>query len=196
MFILEGKNLTYSSPDGYIKNVNLNLKHSEIHAFIIKNSSEQKVFLESIMKSLENPSSQGEIWIQDQLLTSTRVAKSNIAILHQKPLLIKNFSIAENLNFTNIPKRRFIPFVDWGKTKRRAKEILAKLDFPFDVRTKVRNLSDEDKRLIYITSVILQNPKVIIMHEPMEGLSPKNATKLYNITQLSHLEKCSSFNGL
>lgn len=175
-FIFEIKNLTNSSPDGYIKNINVNLGYSEIHALIVKNSSEQKVFIESVKNLLDNPRAQGEILFRNQLLKKDD--KNRISILHQKPLLINNFSIAENLNLINLPTRRFLPLIDWGKIKRNAKRSLEKLDFQFDDRIKVRNLSDEDKRLVYITSVFLQNPQVIIMHEPMEGLSAKNAAKL------------------
>jgi two-component sensor histidine kinase/ABC-type cobalamin/Fe3+-siderophores transport system ATPase subunit len=178
--IFEIKNLTNSSPDGNIKNINLKLGYSEIHALIVKNSSEQKVFIESVKNLLDNSSAQGEILFKNQLLKDSKSWKNKISILHQKPLLIKNFSIAENLNLTSIPTRRFFPLIDWGKIKRNAKESLEKLDFQFDYRVKVRNLSDEDKRLVYIASVFLQSPEVIIMHEPMEGLSAKNAIKLYN----------------
>jgi two-component sensor histidine kinase/ABC-type cobalamin/Fe3+-siderophores transport system ATPase subunit len=180
-FIFECKNLTNSSPDGYIKNINLNLGYSEIHTLIVKNSSEQKVIIESIKNLLDHSNAQGELWFKNQLLKNSKLDKSKIAILHKKPLLINNFSVAENLNFTNIPTRRFLPFVNWDKIRSKAKENLEKFDFHLDYRNKVRNLSDEDKRLVYITSVFLQNPEVLIMHEPMEGLSAKNATKLYNI---------------
>jgi two-component sensor histidine kinase/ABC-type uncharacterized transport system ATPase subunit len=180
-FIFECKNVTNSSPDGYINNINITLGYSEIHALIVKNSSEQKVFIEALMNLLDHPKAQGELWFENQSLKNRKLSRNKIGILHQKPLLINNFSVAENLNLLNIPTRRFLPFIDWGKIKRKAKRNLEKLDFQLDYRTKVRNLSDEDKRLVYMTSVFLQNPEVIIMHEPMEGLSAKNATKLYNI---------------
>lgn len=180
-FIFECKNITNSSPDGYINNINITLGYSEIHALIVKNSSEQKVFIESLMNLLDSSNAQGELWFKNQSLKNRKLSRYKIAILHQKPLLISNFSVAENLNLTNIPTRRFLPFIDWGKIKSKAKRNLEKLDFQLDYRTKVRNLSDEDKRLVYMTSVFLQKPEVMIMHEPMEGLSAKNATKLYNI---------------
>lgn len=176
-FIFECKNLTNNSPDGSFKNFNFNLGYSEIHAFIIKNSSEQKIFIESIMKLLDNPHAQGEIWFKDQVLNENDAKR--ISILHQKPLLIENFTVSENLHLSNLPKRTFMPFIDWGKIKRNSKKVLDDFDFDIDNRSKVCHLSDEDKRLVYITSVFLQNPKVIIMHEPMEGLSPAKATRVY-----------------
>jgi ABC-type sugar transport system ATPase subunit len=179
-FIFECRNVTNITPDGNIKNININLGYSEIHAIIVKNSSEQKVLIESIMNLLDQPNATGELRFKDQLFKDSKLNKNKISILHQKPLLINNFSVAENLNLGNIPTRRFLPFIAWGKIKNKAKKNLEKIDFQIDYRTKVRHLSDEDKRLVYITRIFLQNPEVIIMHEPMEGLSAKNATKLYN----------------
>ncbi|MEH7332580.1 histidine kinase dimerization/phosphoacceptor domain -containing protein [Neobacillus drentensis] len=179
-FIFECRNLTKNTPDGHIKNININLRYSEIHAIIVKNSSEQKVLIESIKNLLDHPKAQGELRFKDQSLKTNKHNKNKIAILHQKPSLINNFSVAENLNLGNIPTMRFLPFINWRKIKSKSKIYLEKLDFPIDYRTKVRNLSDEDRRLVYITRIFLQYPEVIIMHEPMEGLSAENATKLYN----------------
>jgi two-component sensor histidine kinase/ABC-type cobalamin/Fe3+-siderophores transport system ATPase subunit len=179
-FIFECRNVTNITPDGNIKNININLGYSEIHAIIVKNSSEQKVLIESIMNLLDQPNANGELRFKDQLVNDSTLNKNKIAILHQKPLLINNFTVAENLNLGNIPTLRFLPFVAWGKIKKKSKKNLEKIDFQIDYRTKVRHLSDEDKRLVYITRIFSQNPEVIIMHEPMEGLSAVNATKLYN----------------
>jgi ribose transport system ATP-binding protein len=180
-YIFECKNVSYISPDGVIENLHVNLKYAEIHAIIAKSSSEQKVLIEAIKNLLDNPSAEGEIWFKNHLLVNKRMDKRKISILHQKPLLIANFTVAENLAWTKIPKRKFLPFIDWGKVKHKAKIGLEQLDFQLDFKAKIRNLSAEDKRLVYIASVFLQYPEVIIMHEPMEGLSSKNATKLYNI---------------
>jgi ribose transport system ATP-binding protein len=106
---------------------------------------------------------------------------NKIAILHQKPLLINNFTIAENLNFTSVPRRRFFPFIDWGKIKKNSINILEKLDFQFYYNDKVKTLSEENKKIVYIARVFMQNPEVIIMHEPIEGLSARNVSKLYHI---------------
>jgi two-component sensor histidine kinase/ABC-type branched-subunit amino acid transport system ATPase component len=179
--IFEIKNLTYNSPDGYIDNINLNLGYAEIHALIVKNSLEQSVFLQSIMNLLDNHGANGEIRFKDKILNGKKIIKKEVSLLHHKPLLIDNLSIAENLNLTNVPTRRFLPFIDWGKIRSKSIFILEKLDFQFNYSTKVKKLSEENKKIVYISGVFLQNPEVIIMHEPMEGLSAKNVSKLYNI---------------
>jgi two-component sensor histidine kinase/ABC-type multidrug transport system ATPase subunit len=180
-FIFEVKNLTHSSPDGYLDNVNLNLGYKEIHALIINNSLEQNVFLQSIKNVLDFQDTHGEFKFKDKIFKKNKHSKNKISILYQKPLLISNFSIAENLNFSNIPTRGILPLIDWNTLKNRSINLLEKLDFPFHYNTKVRDLSEENKKIVYIAKVFMQNSEVIIMHEPMEGLSPKNVSKLYNI---------------
>lgn len=179
-FILECNNITFTSPDGDIDNLNFNLKYSEIHAFILKNSSEQKVFIQAIKNLLEKPRSKGKIRFKDKGLTNNKQDINKIAILQQKPLLIKNFSIAENLNLSNIPTRKLFPFIDWIKVNKRAKTVLTQLDFQFDYKMKVKYLTDEEKRIVYIARGFMQNPEIIVIQEPMEGLSDINASKIYN----------------
>ncbi|WBL14684.1 histidine kinase dimerization/phosphoacceptor domain -containing protein [Sutcliffiella sp. NC1] len=179
-FLFECRNVTNNSPNGFINNISLQVGYSEIHALIVKNSSEQKVFIESIKNLLEEQTIPGEILVESKPFHPSRKSY-RIGLLHQKPLLISNFSVAENLNLVNIPTIRFLPFINWRKIKRSSKDILNKLDFEIDHKKKVYNLSDEEKRIVYLASEFLQNPKMMIMHEPMEGLSAKNASKLYNI---------------
>lgn len=180
-FILECSIVTFKSPDGDINNLNFNLKYSEIHAFILKNSSEQKVFIHAIKNLLEKKSSGGVLRFKDKVVTNHQHGKNKIEIIQQEPLLISNFSIAENLNLLRMPTRKFLPFVDWRKIKQRAENVLAQLDFQFDYKTKVKHLSDEERRIVYIARGFMQKPEIIVIQEPMEGFSDINASKLYNI---------------
>ncbi|WP_249316787.1 histidine kinase dimerization/phosphoacceptor domain -containing protein [Bacillus sp. FJAT-50079] len=178
--IFECKNLTNDSPDGSIKNINLNVDYSEIHAIIAKNSSEQKVLIEAIINSLDNPNNTGKLWYKKKLVKNNKF-NNKIVILHQTPLLFNFFSVAENLSFANIPTRRFLPIINWRKIKNHAKEVLEQFDLQLDYRTKTGSLSDEEKRLVYIASAFSKTPEVIIMQEPMEGLSDIRAAKLHDI---------------
>lgn len=179
-FIFECNHITFTSSDGDLNNLSFNLKYSEIHAFILKNSSEQKVFIQALKNAVEKPSLNGEMKIKDKVLTNDKHAKNQISILQQKPSLIKNFSIAENLNLSSLPRRRFLPFVDWKKVNKRAENVLTLLDFQFDYRKKVKYLSDEERRIVYIARGFMQDPEILVIQEPMEGLSDSNASKLYN----------------
>ena len=180
-YIFEIQNLTYKSPDGNIDHVNLNLGYGEIHALIIKNSSEQNVFMEALKAVQERQGGQGIFKLKDQLLIDRNLRKNKIVIMQQKPLLFNNFSIAENLNYSNLPTRKYLPLINWWKVRRRAEDILSKLDFQLNQNTKVAKLSEENKRIVYIAGIFMGSPEVIIMQEPMEGLSASYAAKLSKV---------------
>ncbi|WP_165763831.1 histidine kinase dimerization/phosphoacceptor domain -containing protein [Halalkalibacter urbisdiaboli] len=181
--VLEIKNLTYSNSEGYIDNVNLNLFNNEIHALIVKSSSEQSIFIESLLNLQENQNVEGMFRIKGDLLENRTLDRNTLALLHQKPKLIKDFTVAENLSLGNIPTRSLFPFVHWKRIKKQAEDILEKTDFELNPKTKIKDLSKENRRIVNILSVFLKKPEMIVMHEPMEGLSANNASKLMRIIQ-------------
>ena len=179
-YILECRNVSFTSPNGDLDRLNFNLKYSEIHAIIVKNSSDQKVLIQAIKELLENPNSNSLIKFKDKEVTDFKHNQCKIEIIQQQPLLINNLSVAENLNLLNIPTRRFSPFINWTKIRKRAESIIENLDFQIDPNIKVKYLSDEEKILVYFARGFIQNPEIIIIQEPMEGLSQINSSKLYN----------------
>ncbi|MCL7746843.1 histidine kinase dimerization/phosphoacceptor domain -containing protein [Halalkalibacter alkaliphilus] len=181
--LFEIRNLTYSNSEGNIDDISLNLVNNEIHALVVKSSSEQSILIESLINLQENQSVDGTFRIKGKLLNNRTIDRNTLALLHQKPKLINDFTVAENLSLGSIPTRGFLPFVHWRKVKQKAKDILEKTDFELNHKTKAKNLSKENKRIVNILSVLLRNPEMIVMHEPMEGLSAKNASKLMKIIQ-------------
>jgi two-component sensor histidine kinase/energy-coupling factor transporter ATP-binding protein EcfA2 len=179
-YILECKDVSFNSPNGNLDHLKFNLKYKEIHAIIVKNSSDQKVLIQAIKKLIENPNSDGLIQIKNKEIKDCKRNHCKIEIIQQQPLLINNLTVAENLNLLNIPTRRFFPLINWSKIRKRAENILEKLDFQIDPNIKVKYLSDEEKRLVYFARGFMRIPEVIIIQEPMEGLSQINASKLYN----------------
>lgn len=180
-YLFEIQNLSYRSPDGNMKNVSLNLGYGEIHALIIKSSSEQNVFINSLMAAQEKHAEKGVFKFKGQILANHKLRKNKILIMQQKPLLFNHFSVAENLNYSALPTRKFLPLINWWKVRKRAEYILNKLDFPINHQTKLNKLSEENKRIVYIAGIFMEQPEVIIMQEPMEGLSANYAAKLYNV---------------
>ncbi len=164
-----------------MENVSLNLGYGEIHALIIKSSSEQNVFINSLKDTQEKLGEQGVFKFKDQLIVNNNLRKNKILIMQQKPLLFNHFSVAEHLNYSNLPTRKYLPLINWWKVRKRAENILMKLDFQINHHTKVNKLSEENKRIVYIAGIFMERPEVIIMQEPMEGLSANYAAKLHNI---------------
>lgn len=178
------KNLTYSNPNGNIKNIHLKVDYQEIHALVASNSSELNIFLQALM-DFHDPAVnvEGEITFKGKnlKLNQAHLQKQGISILHHNPMLIQNLSVAENLLLTSLPKRKFSFLISWRKVINKSTKFFKEMDVQINVHTKVRDLSEENKRIVYIASIFMQKPEMIVMHEPMEGLSASNATKLYKL---------------
>lgn len=175
--IFEIRHLKYYSSDGFIDDLNISVSPGEIHAIIINNSSEQNLFIKAIQE-IDNDS-KAELYFSGIQSLKRQISDEKVVIMHQKPQLIKNFTVAENISFTRLTSHRFLPLISWKKVKSNALNILESLKFDVDPSAKVQKLSRESKKLVYIASIFNKTPKVIIMHEPMEGLSPDNIEKLF-----------------
>lgn len=175
--IFDIRHLKYYSSEGVIDDVNISVSQGEIHALIINNSSEQSLFIKAIQE-IDNDS-KAELYYSGIQSSRSQIPDEKVVIMHQKPHLIKNFSVGENISFTNLVSHRFIPLISWKKVKASAKSVLESLKFDIDPSIKVHKLSRENKKLVYIASIFNKSPKVIIMHEPMEALSPDNIEKFF-----------------
>ncbi len=175
--VFEIKHLKYYSSEGQIDDVTLSVTPGEIHAIIINNSSEQSLFIKALQE-IDNDSN-AELFFNGAQLSKKDIPDEKVVIMHQKPHLIKNFSVAENISFSSLNSTRFMPFISWKRVKQNAQNILDLMKFDIDPNIKVFKLSRENKKLVYIASIFNKSPKVIIMHEPMEALSPDNIEKFF-----------------
>lgn len=173
------ENLAYSNHNGKIENFNLKIDSQKIHALVSNNSSEQHVFLQALM-DLHGPNIKGELTFKGESLKRIPALslRNRILILRQHPILIQNLSVAENFHLTRLPKRKFSFLINWKQIRNDSMRFLKEMDVHFNVNTKVRHLSEENKRILYIASIFHQKPEMIVMHEPMEGLSTSNAAKM------------------
>lgn len=173
------KDLTYINDNGKIENMNLEINFQEIHGLVSNNSSELNLFLQVFM-DLHDPKIEGEIIFNQRNLKLNKVplSKHRISLLHHNPMLIQNLSVAENLHLTRLPKSKLTFFVNWKKVRYDSIKFFKEMDVGINVNTKVKYLSEENKKIVYIASIFFQKPKMIIMHEAMEGLSVSNIAKV------------------
>lgn len=183
--ILNIKKLSHSGSDGAIQNINLQINEKEIHALVCNNRTEQRLFLQAIT-NFNNPAIEGELIYQQKDLKNehhTSLHDLGISILRQNPALMHNLSVAENLYFNRLPKRKLSFLINWKKLRVKSEKFLNEFGLQINAIQKVKNLSEENKRMVYIASQFIQKPKFVIMHEPLEGLSASNIAKVYKLLE-------------
>ena len=165
-------------------NINFCLETGEIHALIGPNGAGKSTLIKQIMGEMKQDS--GEIILSginiSNLTTEDRI-HLGFARSFQITDVISDFTIFENVLLAKIGKEKkfynFYSSIDSGElTYEEIKTILLKIDL-WDEREKPASLlSHGERRQLEIGIALALNPKLILLDEPMAGLSLDKIEKM------------------
>ena len=165
-------------------NINFCLETGEIHALIGPNGAGKSTLIKQIMGEMKQDS--GEIILSginiSNLTTEDRI-HLGFARSFQITDVISDFTIFQNVLLAKIGKEKkfynFYSNIDSGElTYEEIKTILLKIDL-WDEREKPASLlSHGERRQLEIGIALALNPKLILLDEPMAGLSLDKIEKM------------------
>ena len=165
-------------------NINFCLETGEIHALIGPNGAGKSTLIKQIMGEIKQDS--GEIILSginiSNLTTEDRI-HLGFARSFQITDVISDFTIFQNVLLAKIGKEKkfynFYSSIDSGElTYEEIKTILLKIDL-WDEREKPTSLlSHGERRQLEIGIALALNPKLILLDEPMAGLSLDKIEKM------------------
>ena len=165
-------------------NINFCLETGEIHALIGPNGAGKSTLIKQIMGEMKQDS--GEIILSginiSNLTTEDRI-HLGFARSFQITDVISDFTIFQNVLLAKIGKEKkfynFYSSIDSGElTYEEIKTILLKIDL-WDEREKPASLlSHGERRQLEIGIALALNPKLILLDEPMAGLSLDKIEKM------------------
>ena len=165
-------------------NINFCLETGEIHALIGPNGAGKSTLIKQIMGEMKQDS--GEIILSginiSNLTTEDRI-HLGFARSFQITDVISDFTIFQNVLLAKIGKEKkfynFYSSIDSGElTYAEIKTILLKIDL-WDEREKPASLlSHGERRQLEIGIALALNPKLILLDEPMAGLSLDKIEKM------------------
>ena len=165
-------------------NINFCLETGEIHALIGPNGAGKSTLIKQIMGEMNQDS--GEIILSginiSNLTTEDRI-HLGFARSFQITDVISDFTIFQNVLLAKIGKEKkfynFYSSIDSGElTYEEIKTILLKIDL-WDEREKPASLlSHGERRQLEIGIALALNPKLILLDEPMAGLSLDKIEKM------------------
>ena len=165
-------------------NINFCLATGEIHALIGPNGAGKSTLIKQIMGEMKQDS--GEIILSginiSNLTTEDRI-HLGFARSFQITDVISDFTIFQNVLLAKIGKEKkfynFYSSIDSGElTYEEIKTILLKIDL-WDEREKPASLlSHGERRQLEIGIALALNPKLILLDEPMAGLSLDKIEKM------------------
>lgn len=179
--MIEIKNISFSYEDGTkaLKNINLKINKGEKIAFLGANGSgKSTLFL--CLNGILRPQS-GEILYEGKSMDYSRKGmlrtRSKVGIVFQDPdNQLFSSSVYQEISFGILNLG-----VDHNTAKAKVEEIIEELEItPFKDRP-THLLSGGQKKQVALADILVMEPEVLIMDEPVSALDPKH-TKMLNET--------------
>ncbi|MEV0643909.1 sugar ABC transporter ATP-binding protein [Phytomonospora sp. NPDC050363] len=160
--------------------VDLRLFPGEAHALVGENGAGKSTLIK-VLTGI-HPHDTGEITIDGEALTATTPAQAQaagISTVYQEIDLCPNLSVAENIHIGREPRR--FGLVDFGRMRRRARELTARLGLDIDVAEPLSAFSPAVQQLVAIVRAVDLRARVLILDEPTSSLDRDETRRLFTV---------------
>jgi len=164
-----------------LQNINLNLERGNIYGFAGHNGS-GKTMLFRIISGLVKPSS-GTVEVFGDVLHKDVSFPGDISVLLEKPGFLEQYSAFDNLKFLAMIKNKISDSDIVAAMER------VKLN-PMDKRP-VKEYSLGMKQRLAIAQCIMEQPQLILLDEPMNGLDEEAVRHVYRIIKEENERGCT-----
>lgn len=162
--------------------VNLNVYEGKVMALLGENGAGKSTLMKILSGVYQK--SEGELFLHQNLLEVSGpkdAMEKGIAIIHQELNLVEGLSIGENIYMGRAPKS--FGRIDWKTLYQSSEALLKRLNLELDPKTLVKNLSIGHKQMVEIAKALSFDAQIIIMDEPTDALTEKEAESLFKVIQ-------------
>lgn len=142
-----------------LSNINLQCEYNRIYGFVGRNGSGKSMLFRSIC-GLVTPT-QGTITVNSKLITKEQLAE-NVGVIIENPGFIPDYNGFKNL--------KLLASINNIIGDDKIKESIKRVGLDPEEKKKVKNYSLGMKQRLGIAQAIMEDPKVIILDEPFNGL--------------------------
>jgi ribose transport system ATP-binding protein len=163
-----------------LKGVDFDLNYGEVHVLLGENGAGKSTLMKILSGAYTLDSGSVSLYGKPIDLTGYNpksAEEAGIVTIYQNFHLVPHLSVAENLSLGLFTHQR--GFINWKTVNKHAREVLGKVDFAVDPRTKVRDLTVTQKQMLEIAIALSKNAKILIMDEPTAALSRKETENLF-----------------
>ena len=160
--------------------INIKIIKGKIYGIVGQNGSGKTTFSELLIGH-KRPDS-GEIIIDGQAIDVNikQSLKYGIHMIHQKPNLLKDLSVFENVNLNLMGKNSKSIFTNKRKMIKRTKEVFNWMGIDIDIHAKISELRYFEQQLVEFAKVAICSPNVLILDEPTCSLLDDKTTIYLN----------------
>lgn len=196
------KNLSYTiGSKAILNNININIPEGSIYGYLGRNGAGKSTTIKLLLGLLETDDD--NIFIQNKSLKHNRTEiLSHTGNLIESPCFYTKLTVFENLKYLDII---------YGKGNVRIDEVLELVGLEKEKKKKANALSMGMKQRLGIAMAIFNDPQLLILDEPLNGLDPQGIFEMRKLFQhlnsqgktiflsshiLSELEKIATHIGI
>jgi ABC-type sugar transport system ATPase subunit len=166
-----------------LRGASLSIYPGEVHALMGENGSGKSTLLKILSGQIQPDEGQitfaGE---QRGFRNAIDALRRGISTVTQETTLAPDLSIAENVFLGHRMARRG-GFIDWRRTRKLAKDALARLSLDLDPATPARRLRPDQQQLVEIARALSIDARVLILDEPTSSLTDDEVEALFAIVR-------------
>ncbi|WP_433920074.1 sugar ABC transporter ATP-binding protein [Streptomyces canus] len=150
----------------------------ESHALVGRNGA-GKSTLVTILTGLQAPD-EGTVRFDGEPappLADRDAWRSKVACVYQKPTVVPELTVAENLFINRQPLRR--GFISWRGLRTQAAELLDTWDVRVDPEARTADLKVEDRQMVEIARALSFGARFIVLDEPTAQLDKREIERLF-----------------
>jgi simple sugar transport system ATP-binding protein len=158
----------------------LSVNAGETHALVGRNGA-GKSTLVSVLTGLLKPDA-GEVRFAGDPappLGDRAAWRARVACVYQKPSVVPDLSVAENLFLNRQPRGRF-GLLSPARLRREASTLLESWAVPVDPDVPARELTVEQRQLVEIASALSLGARFVILDEPTAQLESRAIARLFD----------------
>ncbi|BAS27774.1 D-ribose transporter ATP binding protein [Limnochorda pilosa] len=160
--------------------VDLDLYPGEVHALVGENGAGKSTLMK-VLSGIYRPDAGQVLWDGAPVVAHSpgEARRLGLSIVHQEFNLVGPLSVAENLFLTDLPSSGGLLRV--GEMRKRARDLLARLDLALDVTRPVESLSVAEMQLVEIARALASDCRVLILDEPTAALTRAEVERLFDV---------------
>ena len=147
-----------------LKNLSLEIESGEIFGFLGPNGAGKSTTIKTVMGLIKPTSGEAKIMGED---VKSHLSRRNVGYLPENPAFYEYLSAEEYLSFVGSAFK-----MSREQIHKRSDEVLTVLDLQGARKRPVRSYSKGMVQRLGLAQVLLHDPEVYILDEPMSGLDP------------------------
>jgi ribose transport system ATP-binding protein len=181
---LEMKELVKVYPETIALNkFSAKFESGKVHALLGKNGSGKSTLVKIISGAIMPTS--GDLYLDGNHLEINNPADAfnkRIATVYQELSLIPGLSVAENVYFGRLPKKRF-NVIDFKKAFTDTEDLFKSLGIDISPRVQVNELFVWQRQLVEIAKAMTFEPHVLLLDEPTSSLAQHETEILFKVVK-------------